>query len=211
MLRIVIINAKMFHVKHYERGMNLMGVYEKCIHKEACEYIKSSDGSGEKIVCVPNCKHYEEETPFSRSQENGMTDEEIIKALECCTYSLGVMCKKCPSKTTLQGLGCRNKLSIAALELINRQKAENERLEIEAERLLVRIRDLTNYQTEDAEMRKRARVRARTEGIKQFARYLIGKSNSKGIINVSNLPDYVSDFLSAYTGKVIQEMEGDEK
>ena len=57
-----------------------------------------------------------------------MTDNEIIKALECCTYSLGVMCKKCPSKTTLQGLGCRNKLSIAALDLINRQQAEIERL-----------------------------------------------------------------------------------
>ena len=139
---------------------------------------------------------------MKKKEGDEMSDAEIIKALECCDDGT---CKDCP----IVDDDCIHKIRRKSIDLINRQKAEIERLQIEAERLEVRIRDLTNYQTEDAEMRKRARVRAITEAIKQFARYLIGRSDKKGRIHVSDLPDYVSDFLSAYTGKVIQEMEGE--
>lgn len=90
-----------------------------------------------------------------------MTDNEIIKALECCSYSLGVMCKECPSKTTLQGLGCKNKLSIATLDLINSQKAEIERLKGFNENLQTANTVLSNEILE-----------IKSEAIKEFAEEL---------------------------------------
>ena len=53
-----------------------------------------------------------------------MTDEEIIKILECCADSENYQCNKCPLYADCE------KASIAenTLDLINRQKAEIERL-----------------------------------------------------------------------------------
>ena len=58
-----------------------------------------------------------------------MTDNDIIKALEIC--GKGIMfskhdCKKCPYYTELN---CETKCKQNALDLINRQKAEIERLQ----------------------------------------------------------------------------------
>ena len=52
-----------------------------------------------------------------------MTDNESIKALECC--SKNILCGQCPLK---EKNNCINKLSAYALELISRQQAEIERL-----------------------------------------------------------------------------------
>ena len=52
-----------------------------------------------------------------------MTDNEIIKALECCSKK--ILCGQCPLK---EKNNCINKLSAYALELISRQQAEIERL-----------------------------------------------------------------------------------
>lgn len=53
-----------------------------------------------------------------------MTDNEVIKAFECCPEILSVVdCKKCPLNKGKYG--CVR----FALDLINRQQAENERLE----------------------------------------------------------------------------------
>lgn len=52
-----------------------------------------------------------------------MTDEQIIKALECCGYK---NCKQCPNFS--EDIECSEKLIKLALDLINRQKAEIERL-----------------------------------------------------------------------------------
>ena len=56
--------------------------------------------------------------------DNKYTDEDIIKALECCADSKNYQCNKCPLYADCE------KASIAenALDLINRQKAEIERL-----------------------------------------------------------------------------------
>ena len=59
-----------------------------------------------------------------------MTDNEIIKALECCGL---IGCKECPY---CNEDGCQDKLCIAALGLINCQKAEIESLN-EKERILI--------------------------------------------------------------------------
>ena len=55
-----------------------------------------------------------------------MTDDEIIKALECCTTK-GASCKDCPAFTKVDRSECK-KFFKGALDLINRQKAEIERL-----------------------------------------------------------------------------------
>lgn len=50
-----------------------------------------------------------------------MTDNEIIKALECCPDGCGLTCGFCP----LSGVpGCSEQLYTEALDLINRQKTE---------------------------------------------------------------------------------------
>ena len=66
-----------------------------------------------------------------------MTDNEIIKALECCCGGLtSDWCDKCPLNKTKE---CDKDLLILeklALDLINRLQAENERLEKENQLML---------------------------------------------------------------------------
>lgn len=55
-----------------------------------------------------------------------MTDNEIIKALECCAnWQNDKSCEECPANT--YGFGCANKMAKYAIDLINRQNAEIER------------------------------------------------------------------------------------
>jgi hypothetical protein len=60
-----------------------------------------------------------------------ITDEEIKKALECCCENN--VCNECPLDYLTFSSECASKLSINALDLINRQKAEIERLTTLAE------------------------------------------------------------------------------
>ena len=88
-----------------------------------------------------------------------MQDNEIIKALECCyTY---FDCAVCPYEKICTGL---NVLTENTLDLINRQKAEIERLKAEAE-------CADGYA--DALV-----VQARAEAIKEFAERVKGECES---------------------------------
>lgn len=58
-----------------------------------------------------------------------MTDNEIIKALECCKTSDSDSCKKCPLYNGNKP--CKENLDEHIFDLINRQKAEIERLNVE--------------------------------------------------------------------------------
>ena len=60
-----------------------------------------------------------------------MTDNEIIKALECCGNPYSI-CAECPIK---DDHGCNEQLAKYALDIINRQQAEIERLKIENQSL----------------------------------------------------------------------------
>ena len=53
-----------------------------------------------------------------------LTDNEIIKALECCCGTAHDSCRDCP----YDDIGCEDELEKDALNLINRQKAEIEKL-----------------------------------------------------------------------------------
>ena len=59
-----------------------------------------------------------------------MTDEQIIKALECCDCPTLAGCDECCLKCTDD---CTGNLTKATIDLINRQKAEIERLNKELE------------------------------------------------------------------------------
>ena len=63
-----------------------------------------------------------------------MTDNEIIKALECCGFEYGNLCSLCP-KYEKDNDFCQEELHNYALNLINRQQAEIERLKIENQSL----------------------------------------------------------------------------
>lgn len=117
-----------------------------------------------------------------------MTDEEIIKALECCAESTGAeACKGCPfsEKDT-----CDNEDNAPqkyALDLINRKDAEIDILKAEIERYKGVIRLLEKDIAE-----------ARTDGVKDFAKFLIDKGTE---LNTFDLCDYVPEFLERKEGE----------
>lgn len=133
------------------------------------------------------------------------TDEEIIKALECCAYSDG--CERCQYSKQCNG----GEHLINALDLINRQKAENEKLNIElkamrgaansykaeVERLKKENKILshnadTAFQDGLNEVRELFAPEIKAEAYKEFAKFLIDKS-SKGLLRTGDLPDYVKE------------------
>ncbi|MDD7293401.1 MAG: hypothetical protein PUG83_07880 [Clostridiaceae bacterium] len=63
-----------------------------------------------------------------------MTDNEIIKALDCCGFEYGNLCSVCP-KYEKDNDFCQEELHNYAIDLINRQQAEIERLKIENQSL----------------------------------------------------------------------------
>lgn len=93
--------------------------------------------------------------------ERKFTDDEIVKALGVCNYY--AECDKCPFDGE-----CR-RLNPYALDLINRQKAEIERL---------KNRDM------QIEVSKKLEAEIKTEAYKEFAEMLRAKSEY-GTINVS--------------------------
>ena len=71
-----------------------------------------------------------------------MTDNEIIKALECCSHrNEDLPCDGCPAYNIAQM--CMEDLMSDAIDLINRQKAEVEQLKIVAGGLEQALKNVT--------------------------------------------------------------------
>ena len=106
-----------------------------------------------------------------------MNDNDIIKALEHCTSSTtSEACNGCPLFDTTICTEMENGLQIYALDLINRQKAEIERLTEENKRgfdkwLILEKRTKERY----AEIYEEAKGVVRAEAIREFAERLISK------------------------------------
>ena len=91
-----------------------------------------------------------------------MTDNEIIKALECCLLSNEQQesrCEDCPMEVS--HAICQELLAFHALDLINRQKAEIEDLKTQRRVLAVCWKDTRKYLKT-----------AKSEAIKEFAERL---------------------------------------
>lgn len=69
------------------------------------------------------------------------TDKDIIKTLECCKYEYDTKCELC-CYNFYSRTGCRSELRRNALDLINRQQAEIERLKSMNQSKLDTIHDL---------------------------------------------------------------------
>ena len=89
-----------------------------------------------------------------------MTDKEIIQALECCADLFD--CISCPCKEFCGDLG---KLQQNALDLINRQQAENK--ELKTENLILSQKRFNIF--ERIEFTDKLKKQIKSEAIKEFA------------------------------------------
>ena len=106
-----------------------------------------------------------------------MTDNEIIKALECCNGWDG-RCLNCPLNR--EGTNCKEKLNSYALDLINRHKADIERLEKETKDKERAYNDefclRKEWQSKCRELLKEEQI-TKSEAIKEFAERLKEKAS----------------------------------
>ena len=105
-----------------------------------------------------------------------MTDKELIKALECCgnTTDTAMSCAECPKCD--EPFGCSKDLCLQAINLINRQKAEIERL-LHSNKLLEK--DVADGKMELSEFKAMTVDKVASMAIKAFAKRL------KRIITIS--------------------------
>ena len=120
--------------------------------------------------CKGNCLHCTDKcNTKSNTNQHGnceLKDEEIIKALEHCSSSDLGECRNCPFYEQ-----CENDEQLVkyALDLINRQKAEIERLKQNLEEAHIDIKEhFTTFQIEQAEELKKVK----SEAMKEFAEKL---------------------------------------
>jgi hypothetical protein len=76
-----------------------------------------------------------------------MTDNEIIKALECCAKETAD-CENCPANREFEYRQCFDEVKILAVDLINRQKAEIESHIADLGKKDAEIERLTKFLTE---------------------------------------------------------------
>ncbi len=112
-----------------------------------------------------------------------MTDNEIIKALECCLKGCNAEgCDDCPLYEKVED--CEIEIPIIALDLINRQKAEIERLKLE-NHVLSQNRIAMPERLEIVN-------NARDKAIREFANRLkCGVSITSGIITCEDVDNLV--------------------
>ena len=109
--------------------------------------------------------------------DHKFTDEEIIKALECCTLG---DCFPCAYGNI--GVGCRDKMNADALDLIKRQKAE--------------IEELREIIFTD---RSEAIKNLKAEAIKEFAERLKGKAEFTTIAGYRDYGRLINNLVKEMT------------
>ena len=135
-----------------------------------------------------------------------VTDNEIIKALECCQFAFE-MDKTCDFHCPMCGVNfCQTRLLISALSLINRQKAEIERLNS----WVVSLEDLCETKSTLLTDANWSLLTAKAEAIKEFAERL--KIN----ITMNNTNDGYLDYAVDYNcliedvDDLVKEMVGED-
>ena len=125
-----------------------------------------------------------------------MTDNEIIKAFKVCEVETYPHCNECPLKGN--PTNCRDVLHERIFQIINRQKAEIERLK----EFIVKTRQ------SDKELK--------AEAVKEFAERLNKEAEKVGIdqegdfVEADNkIYDTVADWCKATSKNILKEMEGD--
>ena len=122
-----------------------------------------------------------------------LNDNEIIKALECCKRAAVRQCEGCPYK---ERSSCAFELRRDALDLINRQQAEIERLKLEVEAVDELINPLPFKSNFD-----RAIETAKSEAIKEFAERLKGmhRHNTTSVTSLVTVFDNINNLVKEMT------------
>lgn len=122
-----------------------------------------------------------------------MTDNEIIKALECCGDPHSV-CAECPIK---DDHGCNEQLANYALDIINRQQAEIEKLESANDEKFSQWYMLTEKTKQHyADLYNEAKDILKAEAIKEFAKRLkCGLPQETGVIRCSDVDSLVKEMV----------------
>lgn len=106
-----------------------------------------------------------------------MTDNEIIKALECHSKNHPKTCEGCPYANTYHDINgeCIDVMATDTLDLINRQKAEIEELKekTEKQRLIIEAIDDNMFPLPFETDYDKAIKNAKAEAIKEFAKRLV--------------------------------------
>lgn len=125
-----------------------------------------------------------------------MTDNEIIKAMQCVIGN-EVLCSECTYQKVLPFPSCRMMCAKNALDLINRQKAEIERLQKKANTPFAKITfDRDKLQEIVDEYVKNIEIdinMAKSEAIKEFAERLKEKCYEDFQETYEMLSPYVTD------------------
>lgn len=101
-----------------------------------------------------------------------MTDNEIIKALECCIVEGEMMCNKCPLESECAHYPFDDIKAMYALDLIKRQQAEIERLKEEREMLLKECKRCGRRKDKRTRKLKNQLKTARKKAVNEFAERL---------------------------------------
>lgn len=107
-----------------------------------------------------------------------MTDNEIIKALGCVA-GYGTDCESCPNNH-ISHPDCMGRAALNALDLINCQRAEIERLQ----RQLNNAEELVNEKTVSITDLHGENEKFKVEAIKEFAERLKKEADSSKIISI---------------------------
>lgn len=130
-----------------------------------------------------------------------MTDEQIIKALECCATDDGDDCFRCPYVNIVYQSGnggCANSCRKDALDLINRQKSEIEELR---ERISYLEKSIDCSRKEYNRLLQKLQ-QAESEAIKEFAERLKNKNvqgfwDENAYVGVDDIDNLVEEMTEA--------------
>lgn len=135
-----------------------------------------------------------------------MTDEQIIKALECCATDDGDNCSQCPYGNIVYKSGnggCVNRCRKDALDLINCQKIENEELQ---ERISYLEESIDCSRKEYNNLLQKSQ-QAKSEAIKEFAERLKEKLANLSVRTKTHgrktTPNYVDDITNQILHDVV--------
>ena len=129
-----------------------------------------------------------------------MTDNEIIKALECCTEDED--CTHCPSIKEMPY--CSNDIMVGALNLIKRQQAEIERLELANDEKFSQWSMLAEKTKQHyADLYNEAKDILKAEAVKEFVERLKEKSFktirnyglTKDVVEVCDIDNLVKEMI----------------
>lgn len=135
---------------------------------------------------------------------SGMTDNEIVKALECCVARSGTACSKCPYHEQYYDK-CTEKRNADIVDLINRQKLEIERLKRALNTDFSFVRTRCSGKTKRINEIITFRVETiKAEAIKEFAERLLNEYATMSLNSQISI-----DVVGCDIKRIVKEMVGE--